>query len=468
MSNVHLVVLGAGPGGYSAAFYAADQGYKVTLVDASDKLGGVCLHRGCIPSKALLHVSGLMAKIRQAKDFGIDINNPHIDLKILNEWKEGIVSKVSDGLGQLCKQRGITYVTGRGVFVNSNTIKISGSQSIVFDRCVIATGSRPVVPDQFVDSKSVVMDSTEALSLSSIPEKLLVVGGGYIGLEMGTVYSALGSRVTIVEVKDGLLPEVDRDLVRPLQEKLFNEFESVYLGTEVVSIRESGKLGYVTMASAKESKEETFDRVLISVGRRPNTDEIGIENTKVELDSNGFVKVDLKGQTSDSAILAIGDISGEPMLAHKASHEARIAIDGLKGKGGSAFFEDTIIPAVVFTDPEIAWCGLTESEARKKNLKFEVAKFPWRASGRAHTLGRTEGSTKLILQPESKRVLGVGIVGYGAGELIAEGVLAINMGAKADDLSHCIHPHPTLSETIMESADVFLGTATHIYKRPRT
>ena len=468
MSNVHLVVLGAGPGGYSAAFYAADQGYKVTLVDASDKLGGVCLHRGCIPSKALLHVSGLMAKIRQAKDFGIDFNSPHVDLKILNEWKEGIVSKVSDGLGQLCKQRGITYVTGRGVFVNSNTIKISGSQSIVFDRCVIATGSRPVVPDQFVDSKSVVMDSTEALSLSSIPEKLLVVGGGYIGLEMGTVYSALGSRVTIVEFKDGLLPEVDRDLVRPLQEKLFNEFESVYLGTEVVSIRESGKLGYVTMSSAKESKEETFDRVLISVGRRPNTDEIGIENTKVELDSNGFVKVDVKGQTSDSAILAIGDISGEPMLAHKASHEARIAIDGLRGKGGRAFFEDTVIPAVVFTDPEIAWCGLTESEARKKNLKFEVAKFPWRASGRAHTLGRTEGSTKLILQPESKRVLGVGIVGYGAGELIAEGVLAINMGAKADDLSHCIHPHPTLSETIMESADVFLGTATHIYKRPRT
>ena len=464
MSNVHLVVLGAGPGGYSAAFYAADQGYKVTLVDASDKLGGVCLHRGCIPSKALLHVSGLMAKIRQAKDFGIDFNIPHIDLKILNDWKEGIISKVSDGLGQLCKQRGITYVTGRGVFVNSNTIKIFGSQSIVFDRCVIATGSRPVVPDQFVDSKSVVMDSTEALSLSSIPEKLLVVGGGYIGLEMGTVYSALGSRVTIVELKDGLLPEVDRDLVRPLQEKLFNEFESVYLGTEVVSIRESGKLGYVTLASVNESKEESFDRVLLSVGRRPNTDEIGIENTKVELDSDGFVKVDLKGQTSDSAILAIGDISGEPMLAHKASHEARIAIDGLKGKGVT---EDTVIPAVVFTDPEIAWCGLTELEARKKSLKFEVAKFPWRASGRAHTLGRTEGSTKLILQPESKRVLGVGIVGYGAGELIAEGVLAINMGAKADDLSHCIHPHPTLSETIMESADVSLGRATHVYKRPR-
>jgi len=275
----------------------------------------------------------------------------------------------------------------------------------------------------------------------------------------------LGSRVTIVEVKDGLLPGVDRDLVRPLQEKLTKEFKAICLGTEIVSICESGKSGHVVMASAKESIEESFDRILISVGRRPNTDGIGLENTKVELDSNGFVKVDLKRQTSDPAILAIGDISGEPMLAHKASHEARVAIDGLNGK--DVAFGDTVIPAVVFTDPEIAWCGLTELEARKKNLDFEVARFPWGASGRAHTLGRTEGSTKLILEPGSKRLLGVGIVGYGAGELIAEGVLAVNMGAKADDLSHCIHPHPTLSETIMESADVFLGASTHIYKRPR-
>ena len=465
MSNGHLAILGAGPGGYSAAFYAADQGYKVTLVDASDKLGGVCLHRGCIPSKALLHIAGLMTKVQQAKDWGIDFDNPNIDLKRLKEWKEGVVSKVSGGLALLCKQRGISYVTGRGVFVDSNTIKISGSQSLMFDRCVIATGSRPVVPDQFSGSESVVMDSTEALALSLIPKKLLVVGGGYIGLEMGTVYSSLGSRVTIVEVKDGLLPGVDRDLVRPLQEKLSKEFEAVCLGTEIVSIRESGKSGHVVMASAKESIEESFDRILISVGRRPNTDGIGLENTKVELDSDGFVKVDLKRQTSDPAILAIGDISGEPMLAHKASHEARVAIDGLNGK--DVAFGDTVIPAVVFTDPEIAWCGLTELEARKKNLGFEVARFPWRASGRAHTLGRTEGSTKLILEPGSKRLLGVGIVGYGAGELIAEGVLAVNMGAKADDLSHCIHPHPTLSETIMESADVFLGTATHIYNRPR-
>ncbi|MBT5257436.1 MAG: dihydrolipoyl dehydrogenase [Nitrospina sp.] len=465
MSKSHLVVLGAGPGGYSAAFHAADQGYKVTLVDASLNLGGVCLHSGCIPSKSLLHIVGLLAETKQVKDRGIDFDDPRIDLKRLNKWKDEIISNFSGGLDLLCKQRGINYVTGRGVFVDSNTIKTSEGHSIRFDHCIIATGSRPVVPSQFSVSKAVIMDSTEALKLTSIPKKLLIVGGGYIGLEMGTVYSGLGSTVTLVEIKDGLLPDVDRDLVRPLQNKLSSKFESIYLDTAVVSIRELGGSGYVTMASSKESKEEKFDRVLMSVGRRPNTDKIRLENTKVQLDSNGFVKVDFKGQTSDPAILAIGDISGEPMLAHKASYEARIAIDGLKGKKMTS--SNTVIPAVVFTDPEIAWCGLTESEAKMKNLDFQVAKFPWRASGRAHTLGRTEGFTKLILQPDSKRVLGVGIVGYGAGELIAEGVLAINMGAKADDLSHCIHPHPTLSETIMESADVFLETATHIYKRAR-
>ena len=465
MSKGHLVVLGAGPGGYSAAFYAADQGYKVTLVDADDKPGGVCLHRGCIPSKALLHIAGLMTKTRQAKDWGINFGNPDIDLGRLREWKEEVVLKVSEGLILLCKQRGISFVNGRGAFKDSNTIKISDDHSITFDRCIIATGSRPVIPKNFIDNRSIVIDSTEALNLPIVPERMLVVGGGYIGLEIGTVYSSLGSRVTIVEVKDGLLPGVDRDLVRPLQEKLNKEFETVRLNTEIVSIRESGKSGYVTMATAEETIEESFDRILVSVGRRPNTDKIGLEHTKVELDDKGFVKVDFKRQTSDSAILAIGDVSGEPMLAHKASHEARIGIDGLDGK--DVAFDNRVIPAVVFTDPEIAWCGLTESEARRKSLDVEVARFPWRASGRAHTLGRTEGSTKLILQPGTQRVLGVGIVGYGAGELIAEGVLAINMGAKAEDLSHCIHPHPTLSETLMESAEVFMGTAIHIYKRPR-
>jgi len=465
MTKEHLVVLGAGPGGYTAAFYAADQGYKVTLLDSSEKPGGVCLHRGCIPSKALLHVAGLMTKVVQAKDWGVDFGEPKIDLKRLREWKDEISLKISGGLISLCKQRDVSFINSRGTFTDSNTIKLSNNSSLVFDRCIIATGSRPIMPQKFIDNKLFMMDSTEALKLSTIPEKMLVVGGGYIGLELGKVYSSLGSRVTIVEMRDGLLPNVDRDLIRPLQEKLSKEFEAIYLNTEIVSIRESKKLGHVTMVKATEQFEESFDSILMSVGRRPNTDKIGLECTNVQLDDKGFIKVDGKRQTADSKILAIGDVSGEPMLAHKASHEARIAIDGILGKDVS--FNNKVIPAVVFTDPEVAWCGLTESDAKNNNIDVEVARFPWGASGRAHTISRTEGMTKIILEPMTKRLLGVGIVGHGAGELIGEGVLAINMGAKAEDLSNCIHPHPTLSETIMESADVSMGIATHIYKRPR-
>ena len=465
MTKEHLVVVGAGPGGYTAAFYAADQGYKVTLLDSSEKPGGVCLHHGCIPSKALLHVAGLMTKVVQAKDWGVDFGKPKIDLKRLREWKDEISLKISGGLISLCKQRDVSFINSRGTFTDSNTIKLLNNSSLVFDRCIIATGSRPIMPQKFIDNKLFMMDSTEALKLSTIPEKMLVVGGGYIGLELGKVYSSLGSRVTIVEMRDGLLPNVDRDLIRPLQEKLSKEFEAIYLNTEIVSIRESKKLGHVTMVKATEQFEESFDSILMSVGRRPNTDKIGLECTNVQLDVKGFIKVDGKRQTSDSKILAIGDVSGEPMLAHKASHEARIAIDGILGNDVS--FNNKIIPAVVFTDPEVAWCGLTESDAKNNNIDVEVARFPWGASGRAHTISRTEGMTKIILEPMTKRLLGVGIVGHGAGELIGEGVLAINMGAKAEDLSNCIHPHPTLSETIMESADVSMGIATHIYKRPR-
>ncbi len=309
------------------------------------------------------------------------------------------------------------------------------------------------------------MDSTAALDLSDIPERLLVIGGGYIGLEMGSVYSALGSRVSIVEMTDGLLPGIDRDLVRPLLAKLKNDFQSIRLNTKIISVKQSGQSMVAIMETGDDKIEENFDRVLVSVGRRPNTSGIGLENTKLEVDEIGFVKVDSKRQTSDPFILAIGDVTGEPMLAHKASHEARVAIEGLNDKDAS--FTDRVIPAVVFTDPEIAWCGLTESEVNNKNCDVTVARFPWGASGRANSLGRAEGMTKLILEKKTGRVLGVGIVGHGAGELISEGALAINMGAKAEDLANCIHPHPTLSETIMESAEVFLGTATHIYKRPR-
>lgn len=465
MSKEHLLVLGGGPGGYSAAFYAADLGYKVTLVDANDKPGGVCLHRGCIPSKALLHVAGLINETRRAKAWGIDFDEPKINLERLRGWKDEIASKMSGGLITLCKQRGVDFVHGRGTFESSNTIKLSNGSSLSFDRCILATGSQPAIPENFTSVRSLVMDSTEALNLPVIPERLLVVGGGYIGLEMGSVYSALGSRVTVVEMMDGLLPGVDRDLVRPLQAKLNKEFECIHLNTKVTSVSDKGQSRLVAMETANEKFEDSFDRILVSVGRRPNTDGLGIERTKVELDGKGFAKVDLKRQTSDPAIMAIGDVAGEPMLAHKASHEARVAVDGLDGKDVS--FADRVIPAVVFTDPEIAWCGLTESEARSSNTDVAIARFPWGASGRAHTLDRAEGTTKLVLEPGSGRVLGVGIVGHGAGELIAEGVLAINMEASAEDLAHCIHPHPTLSETLMESAEVFLGTATHVYKRPR-
>ena len=406
-----------------------------------------------------------MTKNRQAREWGIKYDDPDIDIELLRNRKEEIISKISDGLVTLCKQRGVSLVNGRGKFTTSNSIKLADGDFITFDRCILATGSQPAIPKQFIDANLSILDSSAALNLPAIPERLLIVGGGYIGLEMGTVYSALGSRVTIIEKTDGLLPCADRDLVRPLHAKLTKEFESIRLSTEVVSVRKNGKPGCVTMVTMNKKINESFDRILISVGRRPNTEGIGLENTNVKLDDKGFVKVDLKRQTADPVILAIGDITGEPMLAHKASHEARVAVEGLSGDDIS--FADRIIPAVVFTDPEIAWCGLTESEAKKNNINVEVARFPWGASGRAHILGRTEGTTKLILEPRTNRLLGVGIVGYGAGELIAEGVLAISMGANAEDLSRSIHPHPTLSETLMESAEVLFGTATHIYKRPR-
>ncbi|KMP11608.1 dihydrolipoamide dehydrogenase [Candidatus Nitromaritima sp. SCGC AAA799-A02] len=465
MSQERLLVLGAGPGGYTAAFYAADRGMKVTLVDAQDKPGGVCLHKGCIPSKALLHVAGLLGESRKAKDWGIDFGEPRIDLERLRRWKEGVVSKMSGGLAMLCKQRGVDFVCGQAAFLNSHSIKISGKDTLDFDRCILATGSRPVLPESLGRAGSLVMDSTAALELADIPPRLLVVGGGYIGLEMGTVYAALGSRVSVVEMTDALLPGVDRDLVRPLQAKLNNEFEAIHLNTKVVSVSRKEESASIVMEGPPGSMEETFDRVLVSVGRQPNSGDIGLENTGVELDENGFVKVGSRGWTNDPAILAIGDVTGEPMLAHQASHEARMAIEGLVEKETSSV--NRVIPAVVFTDPEIAWCGLTESVAKQNAVKIDVARFPWAASGRAQTLDRTDGTTKLILEPGSGRILGVGIVGSGAGELIAEGVLAVELGAGAGDLAHAIHPHPTLSETLMEAADVFFGTATHIYKLPR-
>jgi len=475
ISNLHIAVVGGGPGGYAAAFLAADLGMKVTLIDQEPNPGGVCLYRGCIPSKALLHVAKLIDESRHAKNWGVEFSDPKIDVARLRSWKEGVVKKLTGGLGQLAKQRSVQYIQGRAAFENSTTLRVTkatgGDESLSFDRIVIATGSRPaIIPTLKLDSPRV-LDSTGALDLSDVPEKLLVIGGGYIGLELGTVYAALGTQVSVVEMLPGLLPGADRDLVLPLHKRLEKSFSSIMLNTTVAAMKEEADGIRVTFAAAPgqsqppSQSEQVFDKVLVSVGRKPNSEIHGIENTKVKVGQRGFIEVNKQLQTDDPAIYAIGDVVGEPMLAHKASHEGRVAVEAIAGH--KVAFEPNAIPAVVFTDPEIAWCGVTETQAQKDGREIKVAKFPWGASGRAMTLDRTEGMTKLLIDPQSERVLGVGIVGAGAGELIAEGVLAVEMGALASDMALSIHPHPTLSETVMESAEVFFGTSTHVYRPKR-
>jgi dihydrolipoamide dehydrogenase len=469
-SNLHIAVIGGGPGGYAAAFLAADLGMKVTLIDPELNPGGVCLYRGCIPSKALLHVAKLIDESRHAKNWGIDYSDPKIDLPRLRSWKEGVVKKLTGGLGQLSKQRKVEYVQGRAAFENSNTLRVSrtnGSEdSLTFDRIVIATGSRPAIIPSLKLETPRMMDSTSALDLSDIPNTLLVIGGGYIGLELGTVYAALGTKVSVVEMLPGLLPGADRDLALPLHKRMEKIFDSILLNTTVAGVKEESSGIRVTFdGSEVKEREKLFDKVLVSVGRKPNSEIPGLEKTQVKVGQRGFIQVNKQLQTDDPAIYAIGDVVGEPMLAHKASHEGRTAVEAIAGH--KVAFEPNAIPAVVFTDPEIAWCGLTETQAQKENRDIKVARFPWAASGRATTIDRTEGMTKLIVDPQTERVLGVGIVGAGAGELIAEGVLAIEMGALAKDIALTIHPHPTLSETIMESAEVFFGTSTHVYRPKR-
>ena len=468
--NLKIAVVGGGPGGYAAAFLAADLGMSVTLIDPEVNPGGVCLYRGCIPSKALLHVAKLVEEAEQAKNWGVEFAEPKIDLARLRSWKEGVVKKLTGGLGQLSKQRKVQYLQGLAAFENSATLRVTkkdGSEEMLtFDKIIIATGSRPAaVPTLQLDSPRM-MDSTGALNLEDVPGSLLVVGGGYIGLELGSVYAALGTRVTVVEMLPGLLPGADRDLVVPLHKRLEKMLEAILLNTTVSSVKEERNGIRVTFegASVKE-REKVFDRVLVSVGRKPNSEIPGLDKTQVKIGPKGFIQVNKQLQTDDPAIYAIGDVVGEPMLAHKASHEGRVAVEAIAGH--KVAFEPNAIPAVVFTDPEVAWCGLTETQAEKENREIKVAKFPWGASGRAITLDRPEGMTKLLVEPQTERVLGVGIVGAGAGELIAEGVLAIEMAALARDVALSIHPHPTLSETIMESAEVFFGTSTHVYRPKR-
>jgi dihydrolipoamide dehydrogenase len=446
---------------------------RVTLVDPELNPGGVCLYRGCIPSKALLHVAKLIEESQQAKNWGIDFPPAKVDLARLRGFKEGVVKKLTSGLGQLSKQRHVEYIQGRAAFENSTTLKISKADSteavLSFDRIILATGSRPAVIPAFTIDSPRLMDSTGALNLEDIPKTLLVVGGGYIGLELGSVYAALGTRVTVVEMLPGLLPGADRDLVLPLHKRLEKMFEAILVNTTVASLKEEGggiRATFEGPAIQEGNREKVFDRVLVSVGRKPNSEIPGLNTTQVQLNSRGFIEVNKQLQTDDPSIYAIGDVVGEPMLAHKASHEGRVAAEAIAGH--KVAFEPNAIPAVVFTDPEVAWCGLTETQAEKENREVKVAKFPWAASGRALTVDRPDGLTKLIVDPKTERVLGVGIVGAGAGELIAEGVLAIEMCALASDVAMTIHPHPTLSETVMQSAEVFFGTSTDIYRPKRS
>jgi len=482
--ETQLVVLGGGPGGYAAAFLAADRGMKVALVEQEPRLGGVCLLRGCIPSKALLHVAKAMADARSLADWGVRYGQPAVDLAAMRARKEKVIATLSSGLKQVAAKRKVEVIHARAVLEDSQTLRLipspptplpqgargavgdrpAGDGHLRFEHCILATGSRPATLPAFDVASPRIMDSTGALELADVPDSLLVVGGGYIGLELGLVYAALGSRVSVVELTDSLLPGVDRDLVKPLHKRLEKEFAAIHLGTKVVAVAEQTDGIEATFEGAVEKKVERFSRVLVSVGRRPNSDRLGLENTRAEIDPRGFVAVDAQRRTRDPHLLAIGDVAGQPLLAHKAAHEGKAAVEALAGAGT---FEPRAIPAVVFTDPEIAWAGLTEIEAQTAGRPFEVVQFPWAASGRAQTTGRTEGLTKWLVDPASGRLLGCGIVGAGAGELVAEAVLALEMGATARDLADTIHPHPTLSETLGAAAEMFFGTATDLNKPRR-
>jgi len=459
VQEVDLVVLGAGPGGYTAALRAAELGIKTILVDAMPKPGGVCLHMGCIPSKALLHAAEVINTAKGASKFGLHFAEPKLNVEELRTWKVSVTDKLAQGIVGMCKSGGVEIVHGQAKFNDSKSLRVDcpgeSAMRIKFKHCILASGSRPtVIPKLFKSEKdqnsSRIVDSTGALALETVPKSLLVVGGGYIGLEMGTVYDALGAEVTVVEMTDGLLPGVDRDLVKPLATHLSGKFKNIFLSTKVLSLEEVKNGVEVTLEGKDVPEKMTFEKVLIAVGRRPNSDNIGLENTQVTIDAQGFVTIDAQCRTSDKRILAIGDVSGQPMLAHRAMRQGMVAAEVLAGRPSS--FDNRAIPAVVFTEPEIAWAGITETEAKAQGKEIGAAKFPWSASGRAMTLAEPIGQTKVIFDPETTQVLGVGMVGPRAGELIAEAVVAIEMGAVLEDLIVSIHPHPTLSETVMEAS----------------
>ncbi len=470
MSKSHhtreLVVLGAGPGGYAAAFRAADLGVKVTLIDEAPNPGGVCLYRGCIPSKALLHVAKLIKETQQAQSWGIRFGPPEIDLDQLRDWKDGVVSKLTRGLGSLCKKRKIEYIRGIGTFTGHRALTVEDKENntteeIAFEKAIIATGARNVTLPNLPTDSPLIMDSTSSLEIRDIPKTLLVIGGGYIGLEQANIYARLGSRVTVVEMAPQLLPGSDQDIASLLKKYLSDCFEAIMLNTKVTRCEPTDNGLQVDFdGDGQKPGGQTYDKILVAVGRKPNTDGIGLEHTDVEMDDKGFIVVDEQRQTSDAAIFAIGDVTGNPQFAHKATHEGRVAAETIAGR--PAAFDPRVIPFVEYTELEIAGCGLSERQAHEQGLEVETATFPWAASGRALTMGQDKGFTKLVLDRDTGRILGMAIAGSDAGKLISEGALAIEMGAVAQDLAHTIHPHPTLSETLMEAAGRFLKESVHI------
>jgi dihydrolipoamide dehydrogenase len=463
--ETELLVIGSGPGGYAAAFRAADLGLDVTMVDTALRPGGVCLYKGCIPSKTFLFLSELIHDAHRAESMGITFGKPQIDLEVLRSWKGRVIDQMAGGLESLNDRRGVQLLQGRAEFESSNSVRLYESE-VSHIKFIIATGSFPTpFPAKEFKTGSRIMSSTGALALADIPESILVLGGGYVGLELGTVYAALGSRVSLVELEDRLLLGVDQDLIQPLHTRLESVFENISLDTKVISMEEHANGVDVVLEGNVEQTEQTFDRVLVAIGRRPSTRNLGLENTRVELDDGGFIVVDEQQRTSDPRIFAVGDVVGGYMLAHKATREGKVAAEVIAGQPSA--FDVRAIPAVVYTDPQVAWCGLTEEQARKEKIKIEVQRFPWKFSGRATTMGAPEGLTKIIVDPDSQRILGVGITGRNTEGLIAEGVLAIEMGALAEDMALSMHPHPTLSETEGEAAEIFLGSATHILNKAR-
>ena len=452
--EVDVAVVGGGPGGYAAAFRAAELGLETVVVDAQKRLGGACLYEGCIPSKALLHVAGVLHEVERAREIGVEFGEPKIQIETLRAWKDDrVVTKLARGLAGVALRRGVEVIGGRAVFEDSRALRVEGEtpQKIRFKHAIVATGSLPATLPGLAGRTARVMDSTAALELFDVPAQLLVIGGGYVGLELGSVYAALGSQVTLVEMTDGLLPGVDRDLVQPLARRIDKLFAAVHLKTTVQGIRETE--GWVEVEIEGQGARR-FDRILVAVGRRAQSAGLGIEATRILVDERGALLIDERCRTSDPHIYAVGDVTGEPMLAHRAMRQGRVAAEVIAGRASE--FDNVAVPAVVFTDPEVAWCGLTEREAKQTNRPAKVARFLWAASGRAATLGRSDGLTKLVVDPESGRVLGVGVVGPGAGELIAEGALAVETAALAEDLAATIHAHPTLSESFMEAAQSLL------------